>query len=76
MVAVAHPATAVLSRVGVIGTGAMDLGVATSLVRNGVVVGSRDILPRAEAAAAAASATVFPTPAALVRDHRVVICWW
>ena len=73
MVAAAVPATAVLSRVGIIGTGAMGLGVVASLVRNGVAVGARDILPRAEAAAAAAGATIFPTPAALVRDYRVVI---
>jgi len=71
--AAAVRATAVLSRVGVIGTGAMGLGVVASLVRNGIAVGARDVLPRAEAAAVAAGATVFSTPAALVRDCRVVI---
>lgn len=51
----------------------MGLGVVQSLVRNGFEVGARDILPRAEAAAVAAGATAFPTPAALVREHRVVM---
>jgi putative dehydrogenase len=60
-------------RVGIIGTGAMGLGVVQSLVRNGIVVGARDILPRAEAAAVAAGATAFPTPAALVREYPTVI---
>ena len=35
-------------RIGIIGTGAMGLGVVQSLVRNGIAVGARDILPRAE----------------------------
>jgi L-threonate 2-dehydrogenase len=60
-------------RIGVIGTGAMGLGVVQSLVRNGIEVGARDILPRAEAAAVAAGATAFPTPAALVREYPTVI---
>ena len=73
MPAVPVPALPVPSRVGVIGTGAMGLGVVQSLVRNGIDVGARDILPRAEAAAVAAGATAFPTPAALVRECRTVI---
>ena len=60
-------------RVGIIGTGAMGLGVVQSLVRNGIEVGARDILPRAEAAAVAAGATAFSTPAALVREYPTVI---
>jgi putative dehydrogenase len=60
-------------RIGIIGTGAMGLGVVQSLVRNGIEVGVRDILPRAEAAAVAAGATAFPTPAALVREYPTVI---
>jgi len=60
-------------RIGIIGTGAMGLGVVQSLVRNGIEVGARDILPRAEAAAVAAGATAFPTAAALVREYRTVI---
>jgi 3-hydroxyisobutyrate dehydrogenase len=60
-------------RVGIIGTGAMGLGVVQSLVRNGIEVGARDILPRAEAAAVAAGASAFPTPAVLVREYPTVI---
>jgi putative dehydrogenase len=60
-------------RIGIIGTGAMGLGVVQSLVRNGIAVGARDILPRAEAAAVAAGATAFPTAAALVREYPTVI---
>jgi L-threonate 2-dehydrogenase len=66
-------AAAVRSRVGVIGTGAMGLGVVQSLVRNGFEVGARDIFPEAEAAAVAAGAASFATPAALVRDCATTI---
>jgi L-threonate 2-dehydrogenase len=64
---------AVPARVGVIGTGAMGLGVVRSLVRSGFDVGARDALPRAEAAAVAAGARTFSTPAALVGEYRTVI---
>jgi 3-hydroxyisobutyrate dehydrogenase-like beta-hydroxyacid dehydrogenase len=36
-------------RLGIIGTGAMGLGVFQNLARNGIEVGARDILPLAEA---------------------------
>ena len=57
--------------VGVIGTGAMGLGVVRSLVRGGFRVLVRDIRPEAEAAAVAAGATARATPAALARDSSV-----
>ena len=59
--------------VGVIGTGAMGLGVVQSLLRNGFPVLARDIRPEAEAAAVAAGAMARPTPAALARDSSIVI---
>ncbi len=64
---------AVRSRVGVVGTGAMGLGVLQSLLRGGFAVGARDILPEAQAAAVAVGAASFATPAALVRDCPIVI---
>jgi L-threonate 2-dehydrogenase len=59
--------------VGVIGTGAMGLGVVQSLVRGGFRVVARDIRPEAEAAAVAAGATARATPAALARDSSILI---
>ena len=61
------------SRVGVIGSGAMGVGVVRSLVRSGIAVGVRDILPRAEAAAVAVGAVAFPTPAALAGECKTII---
>ena len=62
-----------MSAVGVIGTGAMGLGVVRSLRRNGFPVLVRDIRPEAEAAAMAAGATARPSPAALAHDSSIVI---
>ena len=62
-----------LPAVGVIGTGAMGLGVVQSLVRGGFRVCARDIRLEAEAAAVASGASERPTPAALARDCDVVI---
>jgi putative dehydrogenase len=62
------PAVRASRRVGIIGTGAMGLGVVRSLVRNGIDVGAR-----AEAAAVSAGATAYATPAALVREYPTVI---
>jgi 3-hydroxyisobutyrate dehydrogenase-like beta-hydroxyacid dehydrogenase len=59
--------------VGVIGTGAMGLGVVQSLVRNSFRVLARDIRPQAETAAVAAGAVARLTPAALARDCRTII---
>lgn len=59
--------------IGVIGTGAMGLGVVQSLRRNGFPVVVRDIDPDAEAAAVATGARARPTPAAVARDSSLVI---
>jgi putative dehydrogenase len=59
--------------VGVIGTGAMGLGVVQSLLRNGFRVLARDIRPNAEAAAVAAGAMARATPAELAGDSAIVI---
>jgi L-threonate 2-dehydrogenase len=65
--------SAATARVGVIGTGAMGLGVVQSLVRNGFAVAARDILPDAEASAVAAGAVAYPTPAAIARACRTIV---
>jgi len=59
--------------VGVIGTGAMGLGVVQSLLRNGFRVLARDIRPEAERAAVAAGAMARATPADLARDSSIII---
>jgi L-threonate 2-dehydrogenase len=64
---------ATLPVVGVIGTGAMGLGVVQSLVRGGFRVLVRDIRSEAEAAAVAAGATARATPSALARDSTILI---
>jgi 3-hydroxyisobutyrate dehydrogenase len=65
--------SAASGHVGVIGTGAMGLGVVQSLVRNGFSVRARDILPAAEASAVAAGAVACPAPATIARECRIVI---
>lgn len=60
-------------RVGVIGTGLMGLAVAARAVERGHVVHGRDIRPERDALAAAAGATIAPSPAALARAVEVVI---
>ena len=59
--------------VGVIGVGAMGLGVVQRLARSGFQVLARDIRPEADAAAAAAGAIVCATPAELARRCPIVI---
>jgi putative dehydrogenase len=59
--------------VGVIGTGAMGLGVVQSLSRNGYPVMAHDIRTDAQAAAVAAGAMARSTPAAVARDSSIVI---
>lgn len=60
-------------KVGVIGIGAMGMGVARNLLARGYAVRVRDIRPEAEAEAAGAGATVCGSPAALARECDVVI---
>ena len=62
-----------LPTIGVIGTGAMGLGVVQSLVRNGFDVVARDINPQAEAAAVAAGASARSTAAGVAQDASIVI---
>ncbi len=59
--------------VGVIGPGAMGLGIVASLVRNGFRVVARDVKPEANARAAAAGAVVLGSPAEVARVAPIVI---
>ena len=59
--------------VGVVGIGAMGLGVALRLRDSGFAVGVRDVRPEPERVAASAGAVVQPSPAALARTCDVVI---
>lgn len=59
--------------VGVIGPGAMGLGIVASLVRNGFRVVARDVRPEADARAAAAGATVLASPAQVARAAPIVV---
>lgn len=62
-----------LPTIGIIGTGAMGLGVVQSLVRNGFGVVARDINPEAEAAAVAAGASARSAAAGVAQDASIVI---
>lgn len=62
-----------LPAVGVIGTGAMGLGVVRSLLRQGARVEVRDIDPAAERRAVALGARAHASPAALARAVTCVI---
>ncbi len=59
--------------VGVVGPGAMGLGIVASLVRHGFRVAARDIRPEADARAAAAGATVLGSPAEVARAAPIVV---
>jgi len=61
------------AKVGVIGIGAMGMGVARNLLARGYAVRVRDIRAEAEAEAAGAGAVVCDSPAALARECDVVI---
>jgi hypothetical protein len=63
----------VKSAVGVIGTGAMGLGVVQSLARAGMAVRARDIRAEAQAAAVACGAVGCASAAAVARDCGIVI---
>jgi len=66
-------AATALPAVGVIGAGAMGMGVVASLLRAGFDTRVRDIKPDVEVEAAARGATCEPSPAALVRACGVAI---
>jgi L-threonate 2-dehydrogenase len=59
--------------VGVIGTGAMGMGVVRSLLRHGVRTLTRDIRPEADREAAALGAVPCASAAALAREARIAI---
>ena len=59
--------------VGVIGAGAMGMGVVRSLLRGRFATHVRDIRPEAEAEAARLGATCHPSPAALARACDIII---
>jgi 3-hydroxyisobutyrate dehydrogenase-like beta-hydroxyacid dehydrogenase len=63
----------VTATVGVVGPGAMGLGIVASLVRAGVRVVARDIRPEANARAQAAGATIAASPADVARAAPIVI---
>lgn len=59
--------------IGVIGPGAMGLGMVVSLVRGGFRVVARDVRPEANARAAAAGAVVAGSPAEVARAADVIL---
>ena len=59
--------------IGVIGAGAMGMGVVQSLLRDGFATHVRDIRPEAESEAARRGATCHPSPAALATECPIVI---
>lgn len=61
------------AKAGVIGIGAMGMGVARRLLARGFEVHVRDIRPEAEAEARSAGAVVSPSPEALARACPVVV---
>src|SRR5438034_7912270 len=63
-----HPPT-----VGIVGVGAMGMGVARALLRAGYTVHARDIRPEAQAEARAAGAIIHHSAAALATACEVVI---
>lgn len=59
--------------IGVVGPGAMGLGIVGSLVRHGFRVVARDVRPAADARARAAGATIAASPAEVARAAATVI---